>query len=74
MYSKYVDPKYYEHLFRDEPKVLTMSHLEAGFMIWLGSLSLAFVAFMGEWLIKVMEYFIVKHILKAYFILKQCPM
>lgn len=48
---KDANPKRYSHLYPDDgPKVLTMEHLQAGFKIWLFSLSLAIIAFIVEWL------------------------
>jgi hypothetical protein len=64
-YKKYLDPKYYEkpvkihkqylettysNSFENGPQVLTLSDLEFGFMIWLGTLVLPFVAFFFEFL------------------------
>ena len=64
---KYLNPKRYEHLYRDKPKVLTIKHLEAGFVIWIISVSTALAAFMFEWLIKFYEYLIVKYVLEEFY-------
>lgn len=56
----------YEHhyIHLREPQVLTMMHLEAGFIIWLISVSFAMISFLLEWLAKLSEYFLVRFILK----------
>lgn len=47
-YNEYLKPKRYEHLHPVGPKVLTMSDLQAGFVIWLCSVMMAVIAFIGE--------------------------
>lgn len=56
--------KKYAHLFSDlnGPQVLTMKNLEAGFVVWLVSISFAINMFLLEWIAKIFE------ILKARFI------
>lgn len=44
------NPLRYAHLYPKEPQVLTMEHLEAGFVIWIAALSLSIVAFAAEWI------------------------
>lgn len=65
--DRWLDPKRYAHLYRDEPQVLTMNNLEAGFIIWLASLSLTLFAFVCEWIIRIMEFVICKSIFKAFY-------
>lgn len=63
-----VDPKrYYKP---EEPKVLTMEHLEAGFVIWLISVAFAIVVFIVEWLICLLNLCLVEAIFKAFYSLK----
>lgn len=54
------DKKAYAHLNPQGPQVLTMKHLEAGFVVWLISLNFAVIAFMLEWATKVFEIFLLK--------------
>lgn len=44
----------------DGPKVLSLKMLEPRFVIWVSSLSLAFAAFVFEWLFALKEYLIAK--------------
>lgn len=60
------DPKRYEHLNVDEPQVLTMNHLEAGFVIWLFVLSLAVVIFLLEWIATFKDFLVFKNVLTAF--------
>lgn len=70
-YSKYANAKRYEHLHREGPQVLTLKHLEAGFSIWLFSITFAIFAFLLEWLFFHLKfYLIVKFTLSAYFEVK----
>lgn len=48
-----MNPKLYAHLNAGGPQVLTMEHLEAGFVVWLVSLSFAVLAFILEWIVKL---------------------
>lgn len=53
-YKEQVNPKNYVHLQDPSgPKVLTMKHLEAGFIVWLFSVGLAVFVFVVEWIIKL---------------------
>lgn len=61
------DPKRYAHLYKNGPKVLTLEHLEAGFIIWLTSLSFTLIAFISEWIIKIVEFTLYKSILGAFY-------
>lgn len=47
-YKSYLNQKRYEHLNPDGPKVLTMNDLNAGFVIWIVSVSFAIFAFLCE--------------------------
>lgn len=47
-YNEFLDPKRYEHLYPIEPKVLSLELLEAGFVIWLVSISISVVVFILE--------------------------
>lgn len=60
----------YKHLHLQEPQVLTMAHLEAGFVIWLISVSFAIFAFLLEWIAKLYEFFIIRMVLRICFDLK----
>lgn len=64
---KYLNPNRYKHLFTQEPEVLSMRHLEAGFVIWLISVCFACLVFALEWLITFKEYLIFKCLLKAFY-------
>lgn len=66
------NPKRFAHLYRDGPEVLTMEHLEASFVICLAPLSLALIAFLFEWIIRIVEYTICKSIFKAFYQRQMC--
>lgn len=57
-----MNPKRYEHLYVNESKVLTMKHLEAGFVIWLFALSFAVMMFTIEWLIRLRDFLVFKYV------------
>lgn len=63
------DKKKFEHLYAylKGPQVLTMAHLEAGFVIWLVSVSLAIFSFLLEWLLKLGEFLLVRLTLQKLF-------
>lgn len=48
------------------PQILTMKHLEAGFAVWLVSISFAMFAFICEWLVRLRDLLIFKYIFAAY--------
>lgn len=73
-FFKYESKKRYDHLYHDKPQVLTMKNLEAGFVIWLASLSLTLIAFVCEWFIRIMEFVIYKSIFKAFYEHKMCSL
>jgi hypothetical protein len=58
--------KRYAHLYRDEPQVLTMKNLEAGFVIWLISVSIAVCVFICEWISRLHDMLVLEFILVAY--------
>lgn len=64
------ETKRYKHLNYDEPKVLTMEHLKAGFVVWLVAVLLATFAFIGEWINRLLENYVVKCIFDSYYELK----
>jgi hypothetical protein len=67
-YEECLDPKRFRHLHPgDEPQVLTMEHLKAGFVVWVISFSFAIIAFIAEWIIRLKQYFAFKFIICAYF-------
>lgn len=46
----------------ENPKVLTLEHLEAGFVIWLLSICFAVFAFAVEWIVRLSELFVWRRI------------
>jgi hypothetical protein len=85
-FKKYFDSKFYEKpqlihnkylettwrkSFVDEPQILTMKDLKAGFVIWLYSLCLPIIAFVIEWIVRLKDFLVFKFILKAFFEVKQ---
>jgi hypothetical protein len=64
---KYLDPNRYKHLDKHEPQVLTLTHLEAGFVVWLASLSVAILAFVMEWAISLKNFLVFKLVLRAFY-------
>jgi hypothetical protein len=63
-YKKYENLKRYKHLYPDGPRVLSLMDLEAGFVIWLASISFAMVVFVIEWMIRIRRWFVFVHVLK----------
>lgn len=49
------NPKRYSHLYPDEPQVLTLEHLEAGFVIWLAAVLFAAIVFLLQWLMMFVD-------------------
>jgi hypothetical protein len=49
---QYLNPKRYAHLKSQDPEVLKMSDLEAGFMVWLITILIATLAFLFEWIFR----------------------
>jgi hypothetical protein len=70
-FSKYLNPKLYKHLNLDGPKVLTMKHLEAGFVIWMIPLFFAMITFCCEWFVRLKEYLLFNFILLSLYKLKR---
>lgn len=64
---KLTKPKHYRHLRDSCPKVLTMELLEAGFVVWLVSLTAAFVVFVCEWILTGLKWLVVEKVLSVYF-------
>lgn len=77
-YHIWEKPKMYEryrHLFEhDGPKVLSLTDLEAGFVIWLVVLSFSLVAFILEWIARLRDFIVVMFVLNAFFEEKQIIM
>lgn len=65
------ETKRYKHLNYDEPKVLTMEQLYAGFVVWLVTVFLAIIAFIGEWINRLLEYHIFRCTFDSYYNLKK---
>lgn len=61
----------FKHLYIDEPEVLTLKHLEAGFRIWLVSIGIAICAFIVELLVKWIpiwrDSLVVKYVIASYY-------
>lgn len=57
----------YPKLYPKGPKVLTMEHLEAGFVVWMASLLLASITFMLEWINRMADILVIKFILTAFY-------
>lgn len=66
-----VTPKYLEvphvKLYKEGPQILTLEHLEAGFVIWLAALSIAVGVYALEWLPRFKDYLIIELVLKAFY-------
>lgn len=65
-WTKTDNKKKYAHLYfyLSEPQVLTLKHLEAGFVIWLISICVAIFSFVLEWLMKLFEIFLNRFVYK----------
>lgn len=66
VYTRGLDAKMYAHLYEPVPQMLTLEHLEAGFVVWLVSLSLGIFAFGCEWLTRIFNGYIFALILKKF--------
>lgn len=64
----------YPKSFPEGPKVLTMEHLEAGFFVWLTSLTLALITFILELINRLIDFLVVKNILTAFYALNSLPL
>lgn len=61
------NPKRYEKFAEPEgPKILTMKHLEAGFMVWIVSVMFSIFVFMCEWHVRLRGYLVFKYVISAY--------
>lgn len=69
-YQEFIKPERYQHLHYNGPKVLTLEHLHAGFVVCCVSLSFAICAFVFEWIVTLLQYLIIKHVLKVFYHLK----
>lgn len=67
-WTEWLDPKRYAHLYMEEPQILTLEHLEAGFVIWLISLTFAVLVFVIEWFVRAKDFIVMKYLLNSYFI------
>lgn len=63
-----LNPKNYRRFQpEDGPKVLTMQHLEAGFVIWIVSILVTILVFALEWTIRLKDYILFRYILASFF-------
>lgn len=67
VYDESLNLKGFEHLQRTGPEVLTIENLEAGFVVWIVSISFAILIFMFEWICQLSDYLVFKWILIAYY-------
>lgn len=69
-YKKFSSKKYYKkfrHLYvTDGPQVLTLKHLEAGFVICLVAIFFAFIAFVIEWAVIVRDFLVFTNIFETF--------
>lgn len=56
-----------KHLYLSGPEVLTMKHLEAGFVIWITAVCIAIPSFLIEWSLHFVKFQIIKAIVKSFF-------
>lgn len=66
-YNDNLNPKQYEHLYRDGPQILTLAHLEAGFVIWIVSICIAISVFICEWLVTLKDFLVIQFVLMAFY-------
>lgn len=66
-FFKVLNADRYEHLYREGPKVLTMKHLEAGFVTWLVTICFATFVFFCEWINKFREYLGFQHLMTVFY-------
>lgn len=60
--------KQYEHLYVEEPQVLTLEELEAGFVLWIFAISFATIVFIIEWLKRFIDFLVFKSVINAFFV------
>lgn len=72
VWAKGLNKKRYQHYYAylNEPQVLTMEHLKAGFVVWLVSICFAILSFLFEWIFTLSDLIIVKFVIKKCFELK----
>lgn len=66
-FVQFTKPKRYKHLHNSKPKVLTLKILEAGFVVWLISLFMSFLAFVGEWTVRIKDFLVFEYILEKFY-------
>lgn len=57
----------YPKSFPEGPNVLTLEHLEAGFVIWITCLCLTLAVLLCEWLIIMKEFIVFRHIFGSFY-------
>jgi hypothetical protein len=73
IHKKYLETTWRKSFMADnEPKVLTLSDLEFGFVVWFGSLIVPLIAFIIEYLSRLAQILMFKRILSSYFEQKKC--
>lgn len=74
-YQKFGDKKFYKkfrHLYlTDGPQVLTMKHLEAGFVICLIAVAFSLLAFAMEWSVKLRDFLVFTNIFATFNTMQQ---
>lgn len=73
-YKEQINSKRYEHMQVSGPKVLTMEHLRAGFIVWLVSVTFAISAFIFEWMCRLGKYLLFKFIIWSFYNQKHLKM
>lgn len=63
---KYLETVYVKS-FPTGPQVLTLEHLEAGFVVWLGCLLFALISFVIEWIIRIKDLYIINCIWSSFY-------
>lgn len=66
-YMEYTKPERYAHLQDEGPKVLTLQHLEAGFVVSFVPLVFAILAFVYEWITRIVDFFVFKYTLRKFY-------
>lgn len=74
-YKEQINPIRYKHFQATKgPKILTMTHLRAGFAVWLVSVFFAIFAFFCEWMPTLTVFLVYKYNFKTFYEQKQLKM
>lgn len=65
--KEYLENTYPKSFPEEGPNVLTLEHLEAGFVIWITCLCLTLTVLLCEWLFILKEFILLRHIFGSFY-------